>query len=84
MVGYLIADDRGQLFRAGLFQFMTSFALPWYAIVGAKAAVEADVPVLGAMVIAIVGPTAGRYFIDVALVGKSSANYATAGHGKYS
>ena len=32
----------GQLFREGLFQFMTSFSLPWYAIVGAQKGVEQD------------------------------------------
>jgi len=37
-VGYLVAFSSGQLFREGLFQFMTSFSLPWYAIVGAQAA----------------------------------------------
>jgi len=28
VVGYLIAFGSGQLFREGLFQFMTSFSLP--------------------------------------------------------
>jgi hypothetical protein len=35
IIGYLLAYDSGELFREGLFQFMTSFSLPWYAIVGA-------------------------------------------------
>ena len=30
IVGYLIAFAGGRLFREGLFQFMTSFSLPWY------------------------------------------------------
>ncbi|MEU8133747.1 TRIC cation channel family protein [Streptodolium elevatio] len=29
VIGYLIAYDKGPLFREGLFQFVTSFALPW-------------------------------------------------------
>ena len=65
LLGYLIAYDKGQLFREGLFQFMTSFSLPWYAIIGASAGVAAGVPVLGSLLLAVVGPTAGRYFIDI-------------------
>ena len=64
-VGYLIAYNGGQLFREGLFQFMTSFSLPWYAIVGAQKGVGAGIPVLGCILLAVVGPTAGRWYIDV-------------------
>ena len=64
-VGYSLAYAKGQLFREGLFQFMTSFSLPWYAIVGAMAGINAGIPVLGCLLLAVVGPTAGRYFIDV-------------------
>ena len=35
----------GQMFREGLFQFMTSFSLPLYAIVGAQAGVTAGLPI---------------------------------------
>ena len=65
VVGYLIAYSSGQLFREGLFQFMTSFSLPWYAIVAAQKGIGAGVPVLGAILLAVVGPTAGRWLIDV-------------------
>ncbi|GAB3787578.1 trimeric intracellular cation channel family protein [Nocardioides ungokensis] len=64
-VGYQIAFASGQLFREGLFQFMTSFSLPWYAISGAMAAEAAHLPVLGVLALAVIGPTAGRYYIDV-------------------
>jgi uncharacterized membrane protein YeiH len=64
-VGYSLAYGKGQLFREGVFQFMTSFSLPWYAIVGAMAGIYAGIPVLGCLLLAVVGPTAGRYFIDV-------------------
>src|SRR6516164_10692829 len=60
VVGYLIAYGEGQLFREGVFQFMTSFSLPWYAIVGAQKGVGAGLPVLGSILLAVVGPTAGR------------------------
>ena len=64
-VGYLVAYTGAQLFREGLFQFMTSFSLPWYAIVGAQKGVTVGLPVLGCLLLAVVGPTAGRYYIDI-------------------
>ncbi|MGW2841370.1 trimeric intracellular cation channel family protein [Streptomyces sp. NPDC001493] len=64
-IGHLLAYSEGQLFREGLFQFVTSFALPWYAIVGAQTGAEAGLPVLGSLVLAVVGPTAGRFLIDI-------------------
>jgi len=65
IIGYYLAFGKGQLFREGLFQFMTSFSLPWYAIVGAQVGIKAGLPVLGALALAVVGPTAGRYYIDI-------------------
>lgn len=65
VVGYLLAYSGGQLFREGLFQFMTSFSLPWYAIVGAQKGVGVGLPVLGCLLLAVIGPTAGRYYIDI-------------------
>ena len=58
IVGYQLAFSKGQLFREGLFQFMTSFSLPWYAIAWAEAAEKAGLPVLGVLLLAVVGPTA--------------------------
>lgn len=55
----------GQAFRDGIFQFMTAFSLPWYATVGVDAALRAGLPALAAIVIGVIGPTAGRYFIDI-------------------
>lgn len=66
VLGYYLAYDKGQLFREGLFQFMTSMSLPWYAIVGAQKALEHGYPILGALAIAVVGATTGRFLIDVA------------------
>ena len=65
VVGYTLAFAQGQLFREGLFQFMTSFSLPWYAIAGAQAAETEHMPVLGVLALAVIGPTAGRWYIDV-------------------
>ncbi len=65
VVGYLLAYGKGQLFREGLFQFATAFSLPWYAIMGAYAAISAGLPLLAALAIGVVGATTGRYLIDI-------------------
>jgi len=65
IVGYRLAFAEGQLFREGLFQFMTSFSLPWYAIAGAETGIKAGLPFLGMLLLAVVGPTAGRWYADV-------------------
>jgi uncharacterized membrane protein YeiH len=65
IVGYKLAFAEGQLFREGLFQFMTSFSLVWYAIAGADKGVDVGLPVLGTCLLAVVGPTAGRWYMDV-------------------
>lgn len=64
-IGCRISFAQGGLFREGLFQFMTSFSLPWYAIVGVEKATAHGIPVPGAIAIGVIGPTAGRYLIDV-------------------
>lgn len=64
-VGYALAFNRAEKFRLGWFQFMTAFSLPWYAIVGAQKGVEVGLPVWGCLLLAVVGPTAGRWFIDM-------------------
>jgi uncharacterized membrane protein YeiH len=64
-VGYRLSYMTGQLFREGIFGIMTAFSLPWYAIVGADAALHAHLPIFAAIVIGVIGPTAGRYFIDI-------------------
>jgi uncharacterized membrane protein YeiH len=65
LVGYSLAYAKGELFREGVFQFMTSFSLPLYAIVGAQKGVDVGLPVLGCLALAVIGPTAGRWYVDV-------------------
>jgi uncharacterized membrane protein YeiH len=65
IAGYFLAYASGQLFREGLFQFLTAFSLPWYAIVGAQKGVTTGLPIFGCLMLAVVGPTAGRYYIDL-------------------
>lgn len=65
VIGYFVAYGKGQIFREGFFQFMTTFSLPWYAIVGAQVGLDAGFPVLGCIFLGVVGATAGRYLIDL-------------------
>ena len=62
----LIDYQSGQRFKDGLFQFMTAFSLPWYAIVGVQAALGANLGYAAAVLIGIIATTAGRWLIDVA------------------
>ena len=55
--------DQSRLSR--LFDFMAMFSLPWYAAVGVNKALEADLPLIACVLIGVVGPTAGRFFIDL-------------------
>lgn len=64
-VGMVAAYNRGQQFRERTFQLMTAFSLPWYAAIGVQAGLDAHLPMLGAIFLGIVGPTAGRYLIDI-------------------
>ncbi len=74
IVGMLIAFKRGQKFRETFYQFMTAFSLPWYAAIGVNAALAAGLPDIGAIFIGIVGPTAGRFLIDIT-AGKSAKQF---------
>jgi uncharacterized membrane protein YeiH len=64
-LGYFLAYGTGQLFREGIFQFVTAFSLVLYAIVGVQKGVDVGLPILGSLLLGIVGPTAGRYYIDI-------------------
>jgi uncharacterized membrane protein YeiH len=55
--------DQSRLTR--VFDFMATFSLPWYAAVGVNKALEADLPLIACVLIGVVGPTAGRFFIDL-------------------
>ena len=63
----LVIDYRASArFKDGLFQFMTAFTLPWYAIVGAQASLHAHLGYVAAVLIGIIATTAGRWIIDIA------------------
>jgi uncharacterized membrane protein YeiH len=65
-VALVIDFNSEQRFKDGLFQFMTAFTLPWYAIVGAQAALTAHLGYAAAVLIGIIATTAGRWIIDTA------------------
>jgi uncharacterized membrane protein YeiH len=65
ILGYLIAFKPGELFREGLFEFVTSASLAWFAIVGAQKGVQVGLPTIAVLALAVVSATAGRYVIDV-------------------
>jgi len=62
----LIDFNTEQRFKDGLFQFMTAFSLPWYAIVGAQVAVDTHLGYIAAVLIGVIGTTGGRWIIDIA------------------
>ena len=64
ILAMIIEYNSGQKFKDGLFQFMTAFTLPWYAIVGAQAALGAHLGYLAAVLIGFLATTAGRWIID--------------------
>ncbi len=74
IVGMLISFKGGQKFRETFYQFMTAFSLPWYAAIGTSAALTAGLPSIACIAIGVVGPTAGRFLIDVT-AGKSAKQF---------
>ncbi len=68
VAGFLALRITGRLDEARttrLFDFMSAFSLPWYAAVGCNKALEAQLPYLACILIGVIGPTAGRFLIDI-------------------
>lgn len=74
ILGLYTAYGKGQKFRETYFQFVTAFSLPWYAAAGVHTGLEAGMPDIAAVALGVVGPTAGRYLIDVTS-GKSAKQF---------
>ena len=66
IVGSLVAFKASETFREGLFEFVTSASLPWFAIVGAQKGLQVGLPMIGVLLLAVTSATAGRYLIDLA------------------
>jgi uncharacterized membrane protein YeiH len=73
-VAMLVAYSRGQKFREGFYQVMTSFSLPWYAAIGVAAGLSAGLPYIACILLGVVGPTAGRFLIDIT-AGKAAKQF---------
>lgn len=73
-VSMLIAYSSGQKFREGFYQIMTAFSLPWYAAIGVAAGLSAGLPGIACILLGIIGPTAGRFLIDIT-AGKSAKQF---------
>ena len=61
---FAVGNLSGQGIRR-TFDFMAAFSLPWYAIIGTQKALAHNLPLVAVILIAVLGPTAGRYFIDL-------------------
>jgi uncharacterized membrane protein YeiH len=74
IVGLLTAYGKGQKFRETYFQLMTAFSLPWYAAAGVHTGLDAGMPIIGAIGLGVIGPTTGRFLIDIT-AGKSAKQF---------
>lgn len=74
IVGLYTAYGKGQHFRETYFQFMTAFSLPWYAAMGVHVGLEVGMPPIAAVALGVVGPTTGRFLIDIT-AGKSAKQF---------
>lgn len=74
VVGLFTAYGKGQNFRETYFQFMTAFSLPWYAAAGVHTGLDAGMPPIACIALGVVGPTTGRFLIDVT-AGKSAKQF---------
>ena len=74
IVGLFTAYGKGQNFRETWFQFMTAFSLPWYAAMGVQVGLQVGMPPIAAVALGVVGPTTGRFLIDVT-AGKSAKQF---------
>jgi uncharacterized membrane protein YeiH len=73
-IAMLIAYNKGQKFREGFYQVMTAFSLPWYAAIGVAAGLSAGLPWIACLLLGIIGPTAGRFLIDIT-AGKAAKQF---------
>ena len=77
VVGIIIANRAnalGQKFRERAFTLMTTFSLPWYATIGVQAGLSAHLPGIACVLLGAVGPTFGRYLIDIT-AGKTAKQF---------
>jgi uncharacterized membrane protein YeiH len=62
---YRYADSREERFRTRTLAFFKSFTLPWFAILGARKALDHDLGLWAAVLVGVSATTAGGVFIDL-------------------
>jgi uncharacterized membrane protein YeiH len=62
---YRYADSKEEQFRTRTLAYFKSFTLPWFAILGAHKALEADLGIYAAILVGLAATTAGGVFIDL-------------------
>lgn len=66
-VGLLTAYRKvGSKFRETPFQIISAFSLPWYAAISTNAGISAGLPDIASLFIGVIGPTTGRFLVDLA------------------
>jgi uncharacterized membrane protein YeiH len=65
ITGLLLNYFAGARLQHGFLQFLTAFSLPWYATQGASKALDADLRFWPAILIGVIGATAGRFVLDI-------------------
>ena len=68
VAGFLAVRIAGQLDASRevrLFDFMSAFALPWYAVIGTNKALDTGLPYVACILIGVVGATTSRAILDL-------------------
>lgn len=75
----LVIHYRNQSSRHKLLTFMTSFSLPWYAMIGVQAALQAHLGYFAAILIGTIATTGGRSIVDL-VCGVTPLPFVRGGH----
>jgi uncharacterized membrane protein YeiH len=74
IVAIILFRSKAHKYVPLILPFMTSFSLPWYAAIGVQAGINAGLPDIASIALGVIGPTAGRYLIDIT-AGKSAKQF---------
>jgi uncharacterized membrane protein YeiH len=58
-------QSKEERFRTSTLAYLKSFTLPWFAILGARKALEHDLGIFGAILVGLIATTAGGVLIDL-------------------
>jgi uncharacterized membrane protein YeiH len=62
---YRYADSKAEVFHMRLREYLKSFSLPWFAILGSHKALEHGLGFFGAILVGLIATTAGGVMIDL-------------------